>query len=92
MQYQVPQFIEMEDKIVGPLTLKQFGYLAGGGILSFALFFILKMGFAITLAIPIVAAAITMAFGKIKGTPMPKYLSAMIGFALKPQLYLWKKK
>jgi hypothetical protein len=30
MHYQVPQFIEIEDKIFGPLTLKQFIYLAGG--------------------------------------------------------------
>ena len=30
MQFQVPQFIEIEDKIFGPLTFKQFIYLAGG--------------------------------------------------------------
>ena len=27
MQYQVPQFIEVEDKIFGPLTFKQFLYI-----------------------------------------------------------------
>ena len=30
MQFQVPQFIEVEDKIFGPLTFKQFVYVAGG--------------------------------------------------------------
>ena len=30
MEYQVPQFIEVEDKIFGPFTLKQFIYVAGG--------------------------------------------------------------
>ncbi|TSC61742.1 MAG: SsrA-binding protein, partial [Parcubacteria group bacterium Athens0416_74] len=30
MQFQVPQFIEVEDKIVGPLTFKQFVFIAGG--------------------------------------------------------------
>ncbi|TSC80302.1 MAG: hypothetical protein G01um101429_152 [Parcubacteria group bacterium Gr01-1014_29] len=30
-QFQVPQFIEVEDKIFGPLTTKQFFYLLGGG-------------------------------------------------------------
>ena len=30
MRFEVPQFIEIEDKIIGPLTWKQFIYLAGG--------------------------------------------------------------
>lgn len=92
MQYQVPQFIETEDKIVGPLTLKQFGYLAGGGIICFLLFFVLRQTFAIIISIPIAGLALALAFGRVKGVPMPKYLTAMIGFSLKPQLYLWKKK
>lgn len=91
MQYQVPQFIELEDKIVGPLTLKQFGYIAGAGVLCFILFFTLKFGFALFLSVPIGALALALAFGKVKGVPMPRYLMAMIGFALKPQMYLWKK-
>lgn len=92
MQFQVPQFIEFEDKIVGPLTLKQFGYLAGAGVICFLIFMFLRTVFAVILAVPIAALALALAFGQVKGTPMPKYLAAMIGFALKPQLYLWKKK
>ena len=34
MMFSVPQFIDVEDKIIGPLTLKQFIYLAGGAGLS----------------------------------------------------------
>ena len=37
MQFKVPQFIDMEDKIVGPLTLKQFAYILGAGGFSFLL-------------------------------------------------------
>ncbi len=91
-QYQVPQFIEFEDKIIGPLTLKQFGYLAVAGVLALIFFFNLTLIFAIVLSIPVVGAALALAFGQVKGTPMPKYLTAMFGFALKPQLYLWKRK
>jgi len=43
MQYQVPQFIEIEDKIFGPLTLKQFLYLAGGGGLCLLFFTLLPL-------------------------------------------------
>ena len=91
MQFQVPQFIEFEDKIIGPLTIKQFGYLAGAGVICFLLFSFLKTAFAVVVSIPIAALGLALAFGQVKGTPMPKYLAAMVGFALKPQLYLWKK-
>ena len=30
MQFQVPQFIEIEDKIIGPFTGRQFAFLLGG--------------------------------------------------------------
>ena len=35
MQFQVPQFIEIEDKIIGPFTVKQFIYLVGGAGMDF---------------------------------------------------------
>ena len=38
MQFQTPQFIETENKIIGPLTLKQFFYLAVGFGVSFTFF------------------------------------------------------
>jgi len=41
MQFNVPQFIETEDKLIGPFTLKQFLYLAAGGaLLVFAWYFL----------------------------------------------------
>lgn len=91
MQFQVPQFIEMEDKIVGPLTLKQFGYFAGAFAICFFLFSFLTKTFSIMLSIPVIAIAFALAFGSVQGVPMPKYLANFISFALKPQLYLWKK-
>ena len=91
MQFQVPQFIEFEDKIVGPLTLKQFGYLAVGGVICFAFFFFLTNTFAIMLSIPVAAIVLALAFGRVKGVPLPKYIVSFVSFALKPQLYLWKK-
>jgi len=91
MQYQVPQFIDIEDKIVGPLTLKQFLYLAGGGGIVLFFFFALKIAFAIILGIPIAAISFLLAFGTIKGVPLPRYLVSMLGFAFKPQKYLWRK-
>ena len=41
MRFEVPQFIEIEDKIFGPLTWKQFIYLAGGAGFGVIAFFLL---------------------------------------------------
>ncbi|MFM2424198.1 MAG: hypothetical protein RLZZ70_589, partial [Candidatus Parcubacteria bacterium] len=38
MQFEVPQFIEIEDKIFGPLTWKQFLYVGGGLSMTAVLF------------------------------------------------------
>lgn len=92
MQFQVPQFIEMEDKIIGPLTLKQFGFVAVAGVTCFIFFKTLTTTFAVILSFPVALSAMVLAFGKIKGIPALKYITSFIKFSLKPQLYLWKKK
>jgi hypothetical protein len=37
MQFRIPQFIDIEDKVFGPFTFKQFGYLLGA--IAFAYIF-----------------------------------------------------
>ena len=52
MQFSVPQFVEVEDKIIGPLTLKQFLVLLGGGFVVFVLYkFITNAFFFISLTL-----------------------------------------
>lgn len=91
MQFAVPQFIDIEDKIIGPLTLKQFFYLAGGAGFFLVLFFILRLAWAIVLSFPVVVASFALAFLKIDEVPLPKFLASFIRYAFKPQEYLWKK-
>lgn len=91
-QFQVPQFIEVEDKIIGPLTLKQFMYLVVGGALLFILYFFLQFFLWFFAALIIAPLALALAFLKINGRPFIYFLMALIGFIFKPKLYLWKKK
>lgn len=90
MQFQVPQFIETEDKIVGPLTLKQFLYVAAGGIISFMLFFVLEpwLWFTITLFLGFISVAI--AFIKINGRPMSVFIPATFNYIWSPRVYTLK--
>ena len=74
MEYQVPQFIEVEDKIIGPLTLRQFIYVAGTAGLCIIFFFYLNFVFALILALPVIGFGAALAFYKINGKPLIEVL------------------
>jgi hypothetical protein len=90
MQFQVPQFLDIEDKIFGPLTLKQFLYLAGAGAISFVTFFAFETWFWIAITSIATLIAIGLAFLKFNGRPAIFYLFSAIKFAWRPKMYLWK--
>lgn len=91
-QFQVPQFIETEPKIVGPLTLKQFGYIGVAGMLSFFLFFTLRMEIWIVLTVLMGLIACAFAFLKYNGRPFEVMFINAALYIWKPKMYLWQRK
>ena len=91
MEYQVPQFIEVEDKIVGPLSLKQFIYLAGGAGFAVLTFFYLPFLLWVIFAAPVVALALALAFYKMNGKPFIEILEAAFSYYISGKLFLWRK-
>ena len=92
MRFQVPQFIEVEDKIFGPLTLKQFIYLAGGGGLSFMAYaFIGNLAISLVPIIIIMAFSFAMAFYKVNNKPFVNVVEAAFKYYIGGKLYIWKK-
>lgn len=92
MRFQVPQFIDVEDKIFGPLTLKQFIYLAGGAGLSFVIYrFIPIKIVAIFLILPVVALSLALAFYKMNGKPFISIIESAFKFTLGSRIYVWRK-
>jgi len=91
MQYQVPQFIEIEDKIFGPLTLKQFLYVGGGAAIGFITWVTLPKIIAILLGGPLVAFFMAAAFYKVNGRPFLVFIEGSIKYALSAKLYIWRK-
>jgi hypothetical protein len=90
MEYQVPQFIEVEDKIFGPLSLKQFIYLAGGaGLCTILILYLHIVGFI--LAIPVAVFSGALAFYKINNKTFIEMLESGFNYYLGGRLYLWKK-
>src|SRR3989344_5305637 len=91
-QYQVPQFIEIEDKIFGPLTLKQFLYLAGGGGLCLALFTLLPLWLAIPPMLPVIGFLAALALFPVNGRPFIVAVEHAISYFFGHKLYLWQQR
>jgi len=92
MQFQVPQFIEVEDKIIGPLTGKQFFYLLGGAAIIFLLRLFLDWWAVVVLGGPFAGLAVAMAFLKVNGVPFIKVMGNAFNYFFSDKLYLWKKR
>lgn len=88
-QYQVPQFVDIEDRIIGPLTLKQFLYLAFAGALLFVFWFLFVFYIWIIIAIPIATLAAVFAFLKINDRPFVYFFLAFIRYFTRPKLYIF---
>jgi hypothetical protein len=92
MQYQVPQFIEVEDKIFGPLTLRQFIYLAGSGGVCLIFFSLLPLWLTLILSTPVAIFGAGLAFYHINGRPLVVALEHGFAYFFGSKLYLWKQR
>jgi len=91
MRFQVPQFIEIEDKIFGPFTWKQFIYLVGGGGVAVVLFLISpRFGFVVA-GLPVLGLALLLGFYPVNNRPFAIYLESMLRYVFGAKLYLWRK-
>lgn len=92
MQFQVPQNIDLEDKLVGPLTLIQFLYVLGGGLIDYILLNLLGPQFAFwLLAIPIALVSLGLAFLKIQEQPLSHFISTGLVYLSRPKLHIWQR-
>ena len=91
-QFLVPQFIDVEDKIFGPLTLKQFVYLLGGVASVFILYVFLPLFLALIVGLPVAAFAFALAFYKVNNQPFINVAANAISHYTKARLYIWRKK
>ncbi len=91
MRYQVPQFIEVEDKVFGPLTIKQFVYLAGSVGMAVVVWNLLPKFIAILVGGVIIGFGVALAFYRVNDRPFVDTVEAYIKYFFGQKLYLWKK-
>jgi hypothetical protein len=91
MRFEVPQFVDVEDKIIGPFTWKQFIYIAGGAGSAFILYATTPFFIFLFLGIPIGAFSAGLAFYKINNRPLEIMIEAVVTYLGSARLYLWER-
>lgn len=91
-KFKVPQHIDMEDRIIGPLTLIQFSYLLIGGAVIYILFSLIKiLWLFILISLPITLVALAFAFLKIQDQPFTKFLANVFLYSFRPKNRIWHR-
>jgi len=91
MQFKVPQFLEIEDKIFGPFTFKQFAYLAGGAGVCFVVYKLIGLLWGLIPILLIAGFALMLTFYKPNNKPFIYMLEAMLKYSTQSKLYIWKR-
>lgn len=90
-QFVVPQFIDVEDKVIGPITVRQFIILLVGGGLDFIAYKLSDFSLFIFWFIIISVLTFFIAFIKINGRPIHYFLLNVFQTTRKPKLRVWQK-
>ncbi len=90
MQFQVPQFIETESKIIGPLSIRQFSFLAGGLVVIVTCYYLLQTWLWILISLITGSISVTLAFLRMNGRPALLVLFNALSYFWNPRLYLWR--
>ena len=100
MRFEVPQFIEIEDKIFGPLTWRQFVYLSGGIGGAIGIYLLFNMLFPSLVALilfslvglPLALLGLALSFYPVNSRPFVFFLEAIYTYLTGAKLYLWRRK
>lgn len=91
MRFQVPQFVDIEDKIIGPFTLKQFLIYLAAVLIMIPLFLSFDLSLFITIALPIVGIAVAFAHVRIHSKSLFTVISNAARFTSRGQTFLWQR-
>jgi hypothetical protein len=91
MLFNVPQFLDIEDKIVGPLTAKQLGWLGLGGVVLLVFWNFLDTEAFIIAAVIVGGIFGALAFYRPYGQPLIAFLMSSVYYLFRPRLYVWHR-
>lgn len=93
MRFKVPQDVQREDTIIGPITLKQLGILGAGGGFAYAIYVSLAKTYFIEVWLPpvaiVVCVTLAFAFLKVHALKFHIFLMSFIQYHLLPKQRTW---
>lgn len=90
-QFVVPQFIDVEDKIIGPVTVRQFIIVLVGAGLDFVAYKLSDFSLFIFLFVVISVLTFGVAFIKINGRPVHYFILNVLQTSKRPKVRVWQK-
>jgi len=91
-QYEVPQFIERETRILGPLTMRQFLSVTALGLGLVIIYTQLPFNIFLGAGALVSSVVLPLIFITFNGRPLMSVASSMVTFFFVPQTYIWQRR
>lgn len=91
MQFVVPQFIETESKVIGPISVRQFIILLATFLLIYVFWEIFSFWIAAILGVITFGLGGTFAFVKVNGQPFHLFALVFVQTFKNPKLKIWQR-
>lgn len=90
-QFVVPQFIDVEDKIIGPITVRQFIILIIGGLFVFIEYKLSDMTMFLAVGIPTILVFGVVAFLRVNSMPFHYFFLNFVTTLKEPKIRVWSR-
>lgn len=90
-KYIVPQFIDNENKILGPITVRQFMIVLAAILILFIFYSVFAFPIFVVATIIIAPIAATFAFVKVNGQPFHLFAVNVLQTTVRPKIRVWNK-
>ncbi len=91
-RFVAPQFIDVEDKIIGPITTRQFIFMIIGGVIVFVSYKIFDVAAFGLITLVTLGFVVLFGFVKINGRHFHKFAGSMIEALRRPKVRVWYKR
>lgn len=91
MLFNIPQFIDTEDKVVGPFTAKQIGWMIAASATLFMIYLFFGKTTTVIIALPILGIFGALGFYRPYGQPLTYAISSIFRFIVSPKMYVWRR-
>jgi len=91
MMFNVPQFIDVEDKIAGPLTWRQILWMIGMGATLLTFYNLFDSTLFFIISVPTVLLFAAFAFYRPNGMSMTAFFLHAVFFFFRPKVSVWER-